>query len=124
LRVNQGLTSLTFHPWQDPISNAAVRTLIDALQNNQSLTYLDLSDSNGGDEEAQIIANMLQNNDTLRTLIYSRHDYMSGRGVIPIANALARNTTLTQLVLEFNNISDVMWDLVERRLGDRLRARS
>ena len=69
------------------------------------------------------IANALATNTTLTYLDLSDNN-IGDSGAEFLANALARNTTLTQLVLEFNNISDVMWDLVERRLGDRLRARS
>jgi len=89
------------------IDYIGVKTLMDALQSNISVTKLDLTTNNVGKEGALSISILLQCNRTLSELILLRTN-LGDDGVKDIMSTLAsKNHTLTHLDLTWNGISDV-----------------
>jgi len=74
-----------------------------ALENNSSLTTLELARNQIGDSGAKRLADALKKNYTLATLILSGNS-IQAQGVERLAGALVKNTTLTTLGLGHNSI--------------------
>jgi len=97
------LTALDTHPFLGGISISVVKQLADALEKNNTLTTLDLSCTNLGNDGAKHIAEALQANSTLTTLIM-RYNGIDSEGAEYIAMALQANNTLTTLDLSSNDL--------------------
>lgn len=88
---------------QECITNEGIINLVSALESNTTLTFLDLSDNNFGEDEVLIaIANLLKHNVTLRQLIL-RSIQIDDNGAQALLTAFPQNTTLTSLTLECMN---------------------
>jgi len=85
------------------IEDEEVQVLANALENNTNLTILDLGNNEIGSEGAQAIANTLHNNKTLISIDLSNNQ-IGDEGVQALASALENNTTLTILNLWDNLI--------------------
>ncbi|CAF1309636.1 unnamed protein product [Adineta steineri] len=79
--------------------------LAGALQNNKTLTTLDLADNGISVKGGQSLANALQNNTTLTTLDLGSN-WIGTEGAQHVANALQNNKTLTILDLGDNKMGD------------------
>ena len=77
--------------------------LANALQNNQSLTFLNLGWNQVGDAGASALANALQNNHSL-TNLYLSHNQVGAAGASALANAIQNNHSLTNLDLDRNQV--------------------
>ena len=79
--------------------------MAEALQHNQTLTLLDLSDNHIKSEGASAIGRALQHNHTLTTLML-RGNQIGYEGALAIGQALHHNSTLTTLNLYNNMLGD------------------
>jgi Ran GTPase-activating protein (RanGAP) involved in mRNA processing and transport len=70
-----------------------------ALKYNYTVTYVSICKCEISDEQVYILANVLQNNKTIATLILSQ---ISSNGIIPICNSLQLNKTITKLTISCN----------------------
>jgi hypothetical protein len=98
---NSTLTSLDLH--DNEIGAEGARSLATALDNNATLTSLDLRRNNIGAEGARSLAAALRNNATL-TSLELRGNNIGAEGARLLAAALDNNATLTSLDLAWNNI--------------------
>jgi hypothetical protein len=111
---NATLTSLDLGV--NNIGDEGARSLAAALDNNASLTSLSLWYNNIGDEGARALAAALDNNAAL-TSLFLYNNNIGDEGARALAAALDNNATLTSLDLAGNNIGADIQNLV----GDRLR---
>jgi len=83
--------------------NNSIKNIANALKNNTTVMYLDISLNPFNDEGSQYIAEMLKNNSHLKHLIlYQNTDV--GNGWVDLADALKRNQTLEKLDLSSNYV--------------------
>ena len=95
-------TGITHHcasPGED------VRALAAALEENSTLTSLDLSWNEIGDKGATSMAAALEKNSTLTSLDLSENE-IGHIGAASLAAALQKNSTLTSMSLRGNDIGD------------------
>jgi len=81
------------------------RSLQRLRENDPSLTELDLSYKNIGDDGVKSISDALRKNTSLITLYLTKND-IGDDGVKSLSNTLHENTTLTELILDYNKIGD------------------
>jgi len=103
LKVNNTLTHLNMS--RINIGNEGARELADALKVNNTLTHLNLSGTNIGDEGASALADALKVNNTLTSLGLDGND-IGNDGASELADALKGNNTLTNLYLWNNNVGN------------------
>ena len=84
---------------------AAMIKIAKALQNNVTLTVLDISNNNIGEEAADEIATALSCNARLQTLNLQNNNFKT-TGMIKIAKALQNISTLTWFDISSNNVSE------------------
>ena len=87
------------------IGDEGAKVIADALKGNKTLTTLDLSHNNIEVEGTKALAEALKDNKTLTTLNLS-HNEIGDEGAKAIAEALRINTTLTTLNLRISKIGD------------------
>jgi len=103
LNVPEAIKELRFS--SECIAQEGIIKLASALKSNTTLTFLDLSDNNFGEDEVLIaIANLLKHNVTLRQLIL-RSNQIDNDGAQTLSKAFPQNTTLTALSLEWETIN-------------------
>ena len=85
------------------IDDEGAKLLADALQQNRTLTSLNLAGNQIGDEGAKALAEALTQNRTLTSLSLGANN-IGAEGVKALADALKQNRTLTNLDLGANNI--------------------
>ena len=85
------------------LGNAGVIEIADALNENNHLIHLDLSDNQIEVEGVKAIADALKKNNQLTHLDLSRNQ-IEVEGAMAIINALKKNNQLTQLYLSYNQI--------------------
>ncbi|CAF0988062.1 unnamed protein product [Adineta ricciae] len=103
IQENNTLTTLNLS-W-NKIGDAGAQYVSDALRHNTTLTVLDLYDNEIGDAGAQYVSDALRHNTTLTTLHLSRNQ-IGEKGAQYVSDALRHNTTLTTLYLSRNQIGD------------------
>ncbi|MES2676856.1 MAG: hypothetical protein V4612_00880 [Pseudomonadota bacterium] len=96
LQPNTTLTSLDLT--RNEIGNEEVIAFVETLKTNTVLTQLWLSENKIGDEGVIALADALETNTTLTSLGLSDNE-IGDEGVIALAEALEKNTTLTYLGL-------------------------
>ena len=82
-----------------------VRALAAALEKNSTLTSIDLSYNNIGDEGVASMAAALEKNSTLTSIDLRAND-IGVEGAASLAAALEKNSTLTSLDLQLNEIGE------------------
>ena len=96
--------SLTFLDLQsNKVGDAGATALANALKNNHSLTHLSLDSNQVGDAGASALANALQTNHSLIFLNLNSNQ-VNDTGVSALANALQNNHSLTHLSLDSNQV--------------------
>ncbi len=117
-------TSLT---WLDLSSNnigpEGTKAIAKALENNTSLTSLDLSSNNIGPEGTKALAKALENNTSLTSLILWKNN-IGPEGAKALAKALENNTRLTSLYLWKNNIGPEGTKAIAKALENNTRLTS
>ena len=84
------------------IGNEKAKALAGVLEENTTLTTLDLNDNNIYDKGSiAVLAEAIGKNKTLTTL-YFGHNIFGNKGVIALAQALKTNKTLTTLNISYN----------------------
>jgi len=84
---------------------AGIKTVARSLQNISSLTILNISNNNIGEEAAHHVVDLLSHNTELQELYLDRNDLHS-TGAIEIARALQKNSALTIFSMCDNKITD------------------
>ncbi|XP_022808217.1 nucleotide-binding oligomerization domain-containing protein 2-like [Stylophora pistillata] len=85
---------------------AKASLIANILITNTSVTKLDLSCNEGGDDEAAVLAECLKENKSLTELCFSRNE-IGYYGAAALAECLKENVSLAKLNLNHNNIGDV-----------------
>ena len=103
LQQNQSLTKVNVTDCS--IDSASACCLARALHSNTTLTELNMSENSVGERGALAIAEMLEHNATLTVLNMSRNS-VGERGGIAMAEMLKHNASLTALSLNSNSIGE------------------
>ena len=82
-----------------------LQTALEALENNNTVTTLDLGGSNIGDKGAEALAKALKNNNTV-TILNLWDNNIGVEGAKALSEALENNEIVTALYLAGNNIGD------------------
>jgi len=90
---------------RDYIRDRGVGGIVDALQENTSLTSLKLDSQGISNVGANLLGEALKVNSTLSILNLTRNFRISNKGIAAICNGLKLNTALSQLSLNWCNIS-------------------
>ena len=104
LMVNKTLNYLMFmgNAWD----NDAVRILAGYMKRSESLSSLNLNDSDIGDAGATALAEVLRTNTTLKRMDLHKNPGIGNPSVMSLCEALKVNTTLSSLDLSGTGISD------------------
>jgi Ran GTPase-activating protein (RanGAP) involved in mRNA processing and transport len=108
LRANDATFTKVSLPWMgldDKDSIALVQHLAIALEDNTTLTGLNVRSNNICDEGAKALADALKHNTTLASLNVEDNN-IGAKGAAELADALRYNRALTYLNLEGNDIGD------------------
>ena len=109
----EGVTSLELED-QDPFGDEGVKSIVLMLENNTSLTSLNLWGNSIGDEGVMELAKVLQNNTTLTSLNLG-YNSIHSNGFQTLADLLRINTTLKILDIEWNSCEIpeglILWSL-------------
>ena len=108
--INQHRECATFEPNLN-IFHKLLPSILSALHCNTNLRALDLSGNVITEELAEQLAILLANSTKLETLLL-RDCSLGNKGVNVIANSLTNVTTLQQLWLSWNNITEVTADYI------------
>jgi hypothetical protein len=87
------------------LTSFGIERFYQALLYNKTLTLLDLSNNNIGDEGSKFISLMIRNCKSLRVL-FLRNNNIGNEGIKLIAEALKTNNNINQINLDFCNIND------------------
>eukprot|EP01132_Coremiostelium_polycephalum_P008044 gene8044-9892_t len=101
LRVNQTVVELDLGG--NELTGTGLALLMSGLRENKTITRLNLSDVRAYDEGAFMIAAFLMGSKSLKIVDLSTN-YISEKGFEALKQAALRNTTITSLFLEDNNI--------------------
>ena len=101
LQNNHSLTSLNLEVNQ--VGDAGASALANAIQNNHSLKKLNLYSNQVGAAGASALANAIQNNHSLTDLHLGKNQ-VGAAGASALANALQNNHSLTRLELGINQV--------------------
>ena len=78
------------------IDNAGLISIINGLDNNKALQYLDLRSNSFGKEGLEALGNSLFKNKSIRRLDIS-HNYIGGTGIIAFCEKISNNVSLNVL---------------------------
>ena len=107
--VSRALTAVpslkTLEMWWSEFTLQSMQPFASMLQQNQSLTKVDISRCDIDSDSACCLARALHSNTTLTVLDMSRNS-VDERGALAMAEMLKHNTTLTDLDMSWNSVGE------------------
>jgi hypothetical protein len=99
-------TKLDFRAYENNFQDGTARVLAGALQDNSTVTAVDLLNDQITDVGARDLARVLLTNRTVTNLMLARN-WIGDDGALAIADTLTENSTLVELNLDDNRITDL-----------------